>query len=74
MFHPTIAGAAFGLCLIALGVPWLIFSRRYAAFWSRLTGMGVPTGAYYFLRYELGPILLLIAGGLLLLGVLRYGG
>ena len=71
MIHPTPAGGALGLCLLAFGVVWLIFSRRIASFWSVQTGVRVPSGGYYFLRYQLAPILVIVAGALLLLGVLR---
>ena len=70
VIHSNSASVALGTALLVLGTILLIFSRRIAAFWSNQHETPIPAGAYYFVRYLFGPILVLIAGVLVLSGIL----
>lgn len=70
MIHPHAANVALGTSLLALGSVLLILHGRIASFWTWQRGTPTPTGAHYFVRYLLGSVLLVVAGILVLTGVL----
>ena len=55
---------------MVVGLVWLIFHRKIALYWARRDAQRMPRGAIYFVRYVLGPILVIAAGVLLISGVM----
>jgi hypothetical protein len=68
--HPTLPTIPVALLILAVGAALLFLNRHVADFWSRVYNAPTPTGFQYFYRYLLGPIFILICGGLALLSAL----
>jgi UPF0716 family protein affecting phage T7 exclusion len=62
---------ALAICLLSLGAILLIFHKRIASFWTWQQGGSMPSGVDYAMRYLLGPALIVVAGILVLVGVLK---
>jgi hypothetical protein len=68
--QPALPTLPVALVILAVGTVLLAMNRQIARFWSTAYRRPIPTGFVYIYRYILGPVFILICGGLALLSAL----